>query len=172
MKNSHFLETDRQLLTKHITCIQQCREIEADFFMNLSTITSHITKYHTATPYDQSMDYLNSTAHRNHDYNGKKNYMKPFLYILKTNLKYVDKGISSQKVNKLLMPQDPPKYRTANYQTGAAASAATGVATGAANKAKCSACQGDHSNLLHCPKLPSFISGRNSKAFPKSALIC
>ena len=55
------------------------------------------------------MKKLNKIADKNQDFRGKKNYIGPFIGILKSNLKYIDERISCDMVNNMSQSYIPYK---------------------------------------------------------------
>ena len=65
--DSTTLEQDRATITKQISQIQKCMEIDEGFFMNLATVAMHASKYFEPTLYKTALDNLNTVARKNRD---------------------------------------------------------------------------------------------------------
>ena len=102
------LERDRAALRKQISKINNCMEISDDFYLNISTISTYLIKYHDPSLYPTMIGHLYTVANGNNDPKGHGNYVLPFLCSLKQQLRYIENKISCEQINVLIQTPNPP----------------------------------------------------------------
>ena len=131
------------------------------------------------------MNKLNKLAEKNEDFRGRKNYIGPFIEILKSNLKQLDERISCDLVNNMSQGYTPFKkpipIQSNNVQASNNMNASSNLPSVDINVdhrkvVKCIVCGGPHSKLFNCKRLPLYVLGDNFKFVPrgvcKSYLYC
>ena len=118
LKKSDSFTGDKYVLKQQLILFQKCLEVDSCFFLSIAQIGIHVSKYSVGSNlYWSIMKKLNKIADKNQDFRGKKNYIGPFIGILKSNLKYIDKRISCDMVNNMSQSYIPYKNPSLYNQT-------------------------------------------------------
>ena len=96
-------------MREQLTLFQNCLEVDSCFYLSIAQIGIHVSKYSEGNLYWSIMKSLNKVADKNKDFKGKRNYIGPFIEILKSNLKYIDEHISCDLVNNMSQGYNPYK---------------------------------------------------------------
>ena len=79
MHSSNSFEEDCSIISKQISQLQHCIEIDDTFFMTIANICTHSSKYYEASLYNTILTNLNMVAARNRYLSGRKNYILLFI---------------------------------------------------------------------------------------------
>ena len=90
LNKSTSLEGDKFTLRKQITHVTCTLEISEDYYMNIAQCCTHLAKYHDPTAYMIMHQQLKDVTIANHDPQGRRNYVVPFLHSLKVQLRSMD----------------------------------------------------------------------------------
>ena len=160
LAKSETFPRDKYIIKQQLSIFQHCLDINDSFFLSIATIGTHICKYSDGSGlYWTISKRLDKLAGRLGDLCGHRNYIGPFLKILKSTLKTMDERISCDQVNALTTSY-PPRKQTIPVNANALVA---GSGNSSANQAQgfdgivdgkhtsgCLVYQGKHTKLYKC----------------------